>query len=46
MNASQPYLENLVSKDGRITFLPFPNGKGKVGDVCEISVNLNSFVSS
>lgn len=24
----------------------FPNGKGKIGDVCEISVHLNSFVNS
>lgn len=46
MNVSQSYLENLVSKDDRITFLPFPNGKGKVSDVCEISVNLNLFVNS
>lgn len=27
-------------------FPSFPNGKGKIGDVCEISVHLNSFVNS
>ena len=47
-NVGQSYLANLVSQDDRITSLTPPNlsWEGKVGGMCETSMNLTSFVNS